>query len=586
MRRSATCSGPAILLAAVLGLAPPDPAPAAEGVTATRDGVTAWVPRERTLDGIESLDKGTWEIVPAGQLPRIVTGYPVLVGKCLAAGLSGGGELWVSTRRDGRLTRRGSMRLDAKRAPVELKLAALGKQPGLAVEAYSEDGSLRYSVGLRADGILEIKSPSDQSLIVHGAMRRVLLPSLVGADLLYIPNFRPQLTTYHLPATNMLVGLMGKGDCVMVAVCAPGRDGDSLGAELSSFSVSAGGETLYLTYVEHPGLWHEEPLQAGYLEKDTPIAWKRPFDAKWIGRFHVESDRYDFPFYFRHEKAKLWGRYIRGWFGYPFWFDGEKTMVHFEKKFPPKGDLLIYCLEGTEGKTPVASPVGVAEAVLGKDAARKLLDFDGVEQRLLLKHGNAVCAMTRKIEEAVAAHQEVKKKAEVAAFADDVAAFIRLIRERVFEFRDFAAKTKTLLAAQTDSGAAMGDDWKPIEELLDEIVDRAKEELPKATLEEVRQWTDQIKAVTAEVRPDNLAKVKKLGQQCRSVAGTQDDLDRELSVLTIRVMQQAAAAGTASPRHARLAGQVIADCRAVLRRPTWWEPARLYVPKSDPGIPP
>jgi hypothetical protein len=47
MRRQATRAGLAILSAAVLGLSAPDPAPAAEGVMATRDGVTAWVPQDR-----------------------------------------------------------------------------------------------------------------------------------------------------------------------------------------------------------------------------------------------------------------------------------------------------------------------------------------------------------------------------------------------------------------------------------------------------------------------------------------------------------------------------------------------------------
>ncbi len=592
MRRLASFgAAAAIVLAAAFGVPGRGALHAAEGVSVTRDGVAIYVAQSRFSGSLESFDRRAWEAVPVDKLPRTVKGYPVMVAKDIVAALSAAeGTLSVSTRRNGRLTHRGDVRLDAK-GPVRLTLVVPAKRPGLAVEVFSQDEKLLYAVGLRADGILEIQQQPGRELSVQGRMQHVVLPSPVGADLLYGPDLRPSLTTYYLPSTHLVVGLMGQRDCMMVGVFPPGNhrsrislDSPKPSRAITGLSIAGAPESFYLTYIERPSLWHEESLRAEYLEKDTPIEWQRPFDAKWIGRFYVESDRYHFPFYFRHEKAKLWGRYIRGWFHYPFWFDGQKTMVHFEKKFPPKGKLLIYYLEG-EKKTPAASPVGVMEAALGSQSARGLLDFDGVSQRILLKHGNAVCAMTQKIEEAVAAHNEEKKRAQIEAFADDVWTFIRLIRERVFEFSDFAGKTKALLADAKKAHPALAGDLKPIENLLVEIQERAKDELPKATLDEVRQWTDRIKAVTAEARAENLAKVKKLGGQCRSVAGTQDDLDRELSVLTIRVMEAAAAMGVQSPDHVRLADEIIARCRAVLRRPTWWEPVRQYTPKSNPGAP-
>ena len=51
------------------------------------------------------------------------------------------------------------------------------------------------------------------------------------------------------------------------------------------------------------------------------------------------------------------------------------------------------------------------------------------------------------------------------------------------------------------------------------------------------------------------------------------------------LIEEAAEFGTRSPQHAALAGELIARCRAILRRPTWWEPCRKYLPKSDPGAP-
>ena len=64
---------------------------------------------------------------------------------------------------------------------------------------------------------------------------------------------------------------------------------------------------------------------------------------------------------------------------------------------------------------------------------------------------------------------------------------------------------------------------------------------------------------------------------------TQDDLARTLSVLAIRLTEQAAWLAVESPEHAKMAEEVIVKARQVLRKPTWWEPTRRLQPKSDPG---
>ena len=92
-----------------------------------------------------------------------------------------------------------------------------------------------------------------------------------------------------------------------------------------------------------------------------------------------------------------------------------------------------------------------------------------------------------------------------------------------------------------------------------------------------------MKQTADEVRPENKKDYGKLAEQCRSVAGTQDDLARTLSVLVIRLTEQAARLAVESPEHAKMAEEVIVKARQVLRKPTWWEPTRRLQPKSDPG---
>ena len=151
---------------------------------------------------------------------------------------------------------------------------------------------------------------------------------------------------------NLFVGLVEGGDAMMVGVWPPGQQAASLRTTaagnrkgIDGLSFRTGGRSFYLALLEKPRLWHAEPLQPDYVEKETAIGWKRPFEAKWIGRFFIASEEIDYPFYFRYERAKLWGRSIRGWFTWPVWFDGERTVVHFEKPYPPRGEMLIYFLE-------------------------------------------------------------------------------------------------------------------------------------------------------------------------------------------------------------------------------------------------
>ena len=176
-------------------------------------------------------------------------------------------------------------------------------------------------------------------------------------------------------------------------------------------------------------------------------------------------------------------------------------------------------------------------------------------------------------------------RSEIATGAYDVAEFIRLIRDRVFEFGDFSARMTELLKARKRDNPALAEPLEPLEDTVDEIGLAAAEDLPDVTLDEVRRWTEEIKSLAEEVRPKNIERFKVLSRQCRQVAGGQDDLARELSILVIRLTQQSAVMGVESPQQVRLAEEIISECRRVLRRPTWWEPRRHYLPKPDPGSP-
>ena len=284
-----------------------------------------------------------------------------------------------------------------------------------------------------------------------------MVPSLVGTDFLYDAKTAYGADRLHIPALNVVLGLVEGEDCMAVGVWPPG--GQSAALELTlgggpklidGLAFDTAGRSFYFSCLEKPGVWHAEPLKRNYLEKDTVIAWKRPFEGKWLGRFFITSDEYDWPFYFDSKPLKLWGRYIRGWYGYPVRFDGERTVVHFEKQFLPRGELLIYCLEPhpTHPDAAMLTPAEVMARALGKAEADEILDPEGAVEQTLLPHRLAVCAMTNTMQKWFDKGKEVENREQIARWCDDTAAFIGMIRRRDQAFAAFAREMKASLAAR------------------------------------------------------------------------------------------------------------------------------------------
>ncbi len=572
------------------------PIEAASATTTATHGVNVWVLDQPFQGDPAFLKARRPPAVALDKAPCMLRGCPVMAGgHLLVAFDEKQGHVRIYTRQGGRVAHWGTTMARPSSRPVTFRLLPGGDKRGPGIEVRTAKGDPQYTVCLDERGIIELCPGQITGLTIgEGRMRYGIVPSLIGVDLVFDPRDYPKRDELHVPSMNMLVGLMEGEDGMMVAVWPPGGQATRLGLTsagagrcIDAVSVDLDGRSLYLTYVARPGLWHAEPLKDGYLEKDTVIAWRRPFEAKWIGRFLIESEGINYPFYFARTKEKLWGRYIKSWYHYPVWFDKDRTVIHFEKRFPPTGEMLIYYLEalsgnGGDGNAPL-SPVAVMRQALGAELTAKLLDFEGINDRPLLKHHRAVCAMTKSLTPIFESGQEVTKARQVVQTADDVARFIRLIRERVMEYDAFAEEMKDFLARQGKADAKLASAFRRAGDGATAIRFAVANGMPSESLEEVRSWTDEIKAMTSKVAPGNAKRYSVLAGKCRSVAGTQDDLARTTSILAIRMMEAAAAAGVASPRHVRLAEQIIARTRQVLRRPSWWEPRRVHVPRRDPG---
>ena len=213
------------------------------------------------------------------------------------------------------------------------------------------------------------------------------------------------------------------------------------------------------------------------------------------------------------------------------------------------------------------------------------MDFAGIEERTVVSHGLCVCEMTGCLQKYFDLGREVEEQARIARYADDVATFIRLMRQRLAEFRDFAAETRRLIEARAGRSAELAGSAARLSAAIDEFQAVYRSNMPTASLDEVRQWTRQFNALAREVRPGNNKTFDAVAEKCRGVSQAQDDLARDLSILAIRFMEKAAQESIHSPEHAKLAEEVIARTRQVLRKPTVWEPRRYHRLQIDPGEP-
>lgn len=198
-----------------------------------------------------------------------------------------------------------------------------------------------------------------------------VLPGRRLEDALYRPDQFPDTETIHVPAENWFAGLLRGNGGIVACAWADGEQGVSLllggdGAERSveAIRIGLGGKELFLELLTAPGIWHKEKPELDYLEKDTEIDWKRPFPATYKAQLLMKAESTTpRTFTFGNGRRSRWRPEI-GSYVWPVWFDGDQAWMHLGKRVPPKGDLVVYPVEGGDNtlmgfvnRTPLAQPI-------------------------------------------------------------------------------------------------------------------------------------------------------------------------------------------------------------------------------------
>jgi hypothetical protein len=467
-------------------------------------------------------------------------------------------------------------------------LVSANNRKGLRVS--SESGDRSYTAWFTPEGLISVVAdhiPQIQIKDCH--LRYGLLPSFVGTDICYSPGRMPDGNQFHLPSTQWLVGLVDGNDSMLVAVWESDTQAVSLGLVgngenrlIDSLTLATAKAGFSLSLVEHTNIWHREPLKEEWLGEYVPIEWERPFPARWMSQFFVtpatkatfREPCMDYSFPIASARTRQYGVWFEDWNRYPFYFDGPRTIFHFEKTFVPNGEALIYFLE--PAAADLYSPCEIVEQALGREKAMALFDFDANRLRKVnystpdeFIYDRPVCATTDRL----TAIKQQEKTTLGLNLATHIYEFIREIRSRVGQYDSYFAQLQEYLASEKKARPELQEYLEEVGALAAEAQAEFKP-IYATSLSSIQTRTDAMKKLLLEGTGDGLV----LGNlDCEIAAGWQDDLSRRCNRMVMRLAQTAALNCGDSPQKAVIAKHIWDESRAVLRQPTRWESRRtLY----------
>ena len=410
-----------------------------------------------------------------------------------------------------------------------------------------------------------------------------ILPSFVGDDLIYGATGYSSLNTLWLPAENVFLGLLpGEGnELVMTWPAGQQHLRLQLGKEaqgqrrFESIDLNNAGQSLYLAALSAPGVWHKETLVPTYLEKDVKINWKRPFPAEWKTQLYEGDVRATYAFH--ESKGTIW-RGVPGSYQYPVWFNGDNAYYHLSKKVPPKGESLIYFLEGHNTPLNVITPVDLMKATLGRTACESILDLAGRKLRTHHRRGGegvhraCTCGCTEAIQSYFEVGEEVAKKADIAGALDDMVFFVRRHVARIDEYRHFADGLLQFLQSQKTDSPALKSYLENLEQIAQQIPDayNVQKENMKS-LGYADELTERTMALTAKQSTNNLNAYMDLLKAWRAMGGAQDYVVAQCHTITRALCQEAGYGCVDQSQAAELAKSIRARCRQCLRNPDGYE---------------
>ena len=472
----------------------------------------------------------------------------------------------------GKITRCEILRNAGDEVVLDVSFSAQGSADVSATFTFGKNEIVEIKPGAKMKGI-SLFSPVEYGVV----------PGFIGDDLIFGPAEFASTDTLSLPVENVFVGLL-KGEADQLVMTWPkGRQQldlrlakDAEGRRVvESLNFDNDGQSLYLAALSAPGIWHREELKPAFLEKDVALAWKKPFAAKWKTQLSEAGVRTTFAF--REAKGTVW-RGVPGSYDYPAWFVGDIANFHLSKKVPPKGESLIYFLEGQDTPASVSTPVEIMKATLGRQVCEPILDVAGQKLRTHHRRGGdgvhraCTCGCTEAIQAVFEKGQEVAKKADVKEALGDMNYFVECHVDRIEEYQRFATGLIQFLQAKAKAAPELKLFCESLEQIAQQIPQEytVQKENMKSQ-EHAAELTRRTLALTGSKTTNNLAAYMELLKAWRAMGGAQDYVVAQCHTITRKLFQEAGYGCVNDTKAVAVAQEVRARCRQVLRNPDGYE---------------
>ena len=449
--------------------------------------------------------------------------------------------------------------------------------------AFSTKGAPESSVAFSFDPseIIEAKPAATmKGMSIDAALSYGIAPSFIGDDLIFAPADYPSAKQLSVAADNFFLGLVAGENSELVMTWPAGRQQLLLNLAQGNSSIDSldfhnDGQSFFLAPLNASGIWHKETLEPSFLEKDIQLKWQKPFPARWKTLLYEEDTKTSFAF--RQAKGDIW-RGVPGSYNYPVWFDGDTAWYHFSKKVPPKGESIVYFLEGQETPASIPTPVDILNATLGRPFAEPILDLAGRRLRTHHRRGGdgvrraCTCGCTEAIQAVFENHEEVANKDYIQGALDDMVYFVHCHVDRINEYQKFAQELTAYLSSQ---GAASPELKTYMNDLV-EIVGRIPQEceFQKDNMKSFQYADDLVQktlTLTQKTDPNNLTNYMNVLKAWRGMGGAQDYVLAQCHTITRRLCQAAGYGCVEQPKALAVASEVRARCRRILRSPDGYE---------------
>jgi len=498
----------------------------------------------------------------------------------------------------------------AELSPETVQLAALRTPPGQGAGSvalrfdFTGQGTRQSLTYTFRDGTVLLAPSGVETICISAPLSYVIVPTLAGDDLIFDPRHAGCLERWHIPAENVLVGLLA-GEDALVTACWSGQVQEGVTLDISrnetgekqicSAQIAPNGQTLHVGLARHPRIWHRQPVDLSGYEKPTPTGWRAPFSARWITQFGygrygtphwqqppplLEYDGIVSTFAFADNPAKRRWKATVGWHEWPCWFQDREAYVQIGKKIkPPAQDLLFYFLERSRS-TPatVEAPFDLVRAALPD--ADAILGLSGRKTRPLNRpgavYGEPTCGTTERLAKVFERGNEVRERERVAAVAGDLAWYFDNMEGRLDDFEAFAAALRRLCIEVSDNQPklqAFIEDLD-IESTLQEIDSAVNLSGLRPAMRPDDEILGDLVALAEEHTETSLARYLKLRAEITHRGGILDSCAARADFLVRGLAQKAGYRCVDDPGKVRFAEAVRRLAKQHLANPTPWEQAR------------